>query len=137
MTDMSVKRDLRTFSKFRQLRKKCSLSSISKLQLNKGFKVSRKVCLNLCSFKWLKRTHNLVEYSTPSGSLTLSLLLKAAVDFEFCISGASCDHSDKEFGKKEYLKQSVLQLKKDLFLACIIKAFTRWYNIEEVLRVLS
>ena len=61
---------------------------------------------------------------TPSGSLALnidlllglikkrSLLLKAAIDSEFCISGASCDHSDIEFGKKKYLKQSVLQLKK-------------------------
>ena len=149
MLDMSVKRDLRAFSKLRQRRKKCSLSSISKLQLHKGFKVSRKPCLNLCSFKWLKRRRNLVKYLTPSGSLTLnidlllglikerSLLLKAAIDSEFCISGASCDHSDREFGKKKYLKQSVLQLKKGLFLACIIKAFTRWYNIEKVLRAFS
>ena len=66
-----------------------------------------------------------------------SLILKTAIDSEFCISGASCDHSDSEFGKKEYLKQSVPQSKKGLFLACIIKAFTIWYNIEKVLRALS
>ena len=151
MLDMSMKRDLRAFSKLRQRRKKCSLSSTSKLQLHKGFKVSRKPCLNLCSFKWLKRRRNLVKYLTPSGSLTLnidlllglmeerSLLLKTAIESEFCISrrklfvDASCDHSDREFLKKEYLKQSVLQLKKILFPAGIIKAFTRWYNIEKVL----
>ena len=29
-----------------------------------------------------------------------SLLLKTALDFEFCISDASCDNSDREFGKE-------------------------------------
>ena len=123
---MPMKRDLRAYSKLRQRRKKCSLSSTSKLQLHKGFKVSRKPCLNLCSFKWLKERRNLVKYLTPLGSLTLnidlllglikerSLFLKATIDSEFCISGGSYDHSDREFGKKEYLKQSVLQLKKGL-----------------------
>ena len=73
MLDMSMKRDLRAFPKFRQCRKKCSLSSTSKLQLHKGFKVSRKRCLNLCSFKWLKLRCNLVEYLTPSESVTLNI----------------------------------------------------------------
>ena len=89
--------------------------------MHKG-SVSGKPCLNLCSFKWLKRRHNLVRYLTPSGSLTLnidllpglikdgSLFLKTAIEFKFCISGASCNHSDREFGKKEYLKQSVFFL---------------------------
>ena len=127
MLDMSMKRDLWAFSKLRQRRKKCSLSSISKLQLHKGFKVFRKLCLNLRSFRWLKQGCNLVRYLTPSGSLSLnidlflglieerSLLLKTAIDSEFCISGANCSHSDRESGKKEYLKQSVLQLRKDLY----------------------
>ena len=96
------------------------------MQLHKGFKVSRKPCPNLCSFKWLKRRRNLVRYLTLSGSLTLNIvlllgltkergfLLKTAIDSEFCNPGASCDHSDREFGKKEYLKQSVVQLKKSL-----------------------
>ena len=116
-----MKRDLQAFSKLRQRRKKCSLSSTSKLQLHKRFRVSRKPCLNLCSFKWLKRRRNLVKYLTPSGLLTLnidlllglikerSLLLKTTIDSEFCISGESCDHLEREFGKKEYLKQSVPQ----------------------------
>ena len=105
--------------KIEAAQEKCSLlSSTSKLQMHKG-SVSGKPCLNLCSFKWLKRRHNLVRYLKPSGSLTLnidlllglikdgSLFLKTAIEFEFCISGASCNHSDREFGKKEYLKQSV------------------------------
>ena len=69
-------------------------------------------------FMWLKRRRNLVQYLTPLGSLKLnidlllglikkrSLLLKAVIDSEFYISGTSCDHSDREFGKKEYMKQS-------------------------------
>ena len=126
MLDMSMKRDLQAISKLRQRRKQCSLSSTSKQQLHKGFKVPRKPCLNLYSFKWLKRRRNLVGYLAPSGLLTLnidlllglikdrSLFLKTTIDSKFCISGSSCDHSDREFGKKEYLKESVLQLKKDL-----------------------
>ena len=126
MLDMSMKRDIQAFSKLRQRRKKIPLSSTSKLQLHEEFKVSRKPCLNLCSCKWLKQRRNLVKYLTPSGSLTLnidlllglikerSLLLKTTIGSEFCISGACCNHSDTEFRKKEYLKQSILQLKKGL-----------------------
>ena len=114
MLDLSMKRDLRAFSKLRQRRKKCSLSSTSKLQLHKGFKVSRKPCLNLCSFKWLKRRRNLVRYLTPSGSLALntnlflglikerSLFLKTAIDSKFCISGASCDNSERSIWHNQF-----------------------------------
>ena len=144
MLDISMKREFRAFSNLRQRRKKCSFSSNSKLQLHTGFKVSRKPCLNLCSFKWLKRRRNLVRYLTPSGLLTLnidlllglikerSLFLKTAIVFEFCISGAYCDHSDRDFGKKECFKQSALQSKKGLCFLCVIKAFTRQYNIEQL-----
>ena len=52
MLDMSMKRDLRAFSKLRQRRKKIPLSSTSKLQLHEEFKVSRKPCLNFCSCKF-------------------------------------------------------------------------------------
>ena len=65
MLDMTTERNLGAFSKLRQRRKKCSLSSASKMQLRKGFKVSRKPCLNFCS--------NLVKYLIPSGSLTLNI----------------------------------------------------------------
>ena len=117
MLYMSMKRNLRTISKLRERRKKCLLSSTFELQLHKGFKVSRKPFLNLCSFRWLKRRRDVVKYLTLSGSLPLnighikerSLLLKTAIDSEFC------DHSDRtESGKKDHLKESVLQLKKGL-----------------------
>ena len=129
MFNMSMKRNLGPFSKLGQHRKKSSLSSTSKMLLHKGFKVSRKPCLNMCSFKWLKGRLNLVRYLTPLGSLNLTidlllglikeiiLFLKTAMDLNFFISGASCKHSDRGIGKKEYLKQSVLQLKKNL---CIL-----------------
>ena len=137
MLDMSMKRDIQAFSKLRQRRKKIPLSSTSKLQLHEEFKVSKKPCLNLCSCKWLKQRCNLVKkYLTPSGSLTLniglllgvtketSLLLKTTIDSELCISGVSCDHSDREIGKNEYLKQSVLQFKKrSLFPPFTTKTF--------------
>ena len=103
--------------KIEAAQQKCSLSSTSKLQLHKGFKVSRKSCLNLCSLKWLKRRHNLVKYLTPSGSLTLniyillglikerSLLVKTTIDSKFCISGTSCNHSHREFGNNIWKNQ--------------------------------
>ena len=66
MLDMSMKSYLRAFSELRQHKKKVSLSSTSKLQSHKGFKVYRKPCLNLYSFKWLKQRLNLVRYLTAS-----------------------------------------------------------------------
>ena len=129
--------------------KKYSLSSTSKLQLHKGFKVSRNPCLILCSFKRLKHRRNLARYLASSGSLTLNidfllglikegiLFLKTAIDSEFCISGACCDHSDRKFGKKIWNNQFCNWKKAPLSLAYVIKAFTRWYNIKKVLTALS
>ena len=48
-----------------QWRRKWAVDSISKPQLQNGFKESWKLCLNLCSSKWLK----------PSGSLVINLIL--------------------------------------------------------------
>ena len=48
-----------------QWRKKWVMDSISWPQLHKGFNVSWKLCLNLCSLRWLK----------PSLSLVISLIL--------------------------------------------------------------
>ena len=64
--------------------KRGSLSSTSKLQLRKGFKVSRKQCLNLCSFKWLQRGRNLVRYLTPTGSLILNIDLLLGLIKKVC-----------------------------------------------------
>ena len=118
MLDLSMKRDLRAFSKLRQRRKNNHLSSTFKLQLHKGFKVSRRPCLNLCSFKWMKRRRNLVRHLTPSGSFTLNIHARPYKREKFVFENCSwlrvlfLAHSDREFGKKEYLRQSVLQLEK-------------------------
>ena len=131
MIDMLMNRDLRAFSKLRQRRNKCFLFSTSKLQLHEGFKVSRKPCLNLCKFKWLKRRRNLVKYLTPSGSSALnidlllghikkrSLLLKTAVDLEFWISGVSCDHTDREFAKKKIFEMVISAIEKKVSVSCV------------------
>ena len=44
-----------------QWRKKCIVDSISLLHSHKGFKVSWKQCLNLCSWRWLRPRRNLVK----------------------------------------------------------------------------
>ena len=43
-----------------QWRRKCEVDSISKPQLQIGFKQSWKLCLNLCSRKWLRPTRSRV-----------------------------------------------------------------------------
>ena len=146
---MSMKKDLQAFSKLRQPKKKCWLSLTSKLQLHERFKVFRKPCLILRSFKWFKRRYNLVMHLKHSESLTLnidlllglikvrSLFLKTARDFTFCISGASWNHADRLFGNKEYLRLSVLQLKEGVCFLHVSKVFTRCYMIEMVLRALN
>ena len=60
MSDMSMKRDLRAFSKFRQRRKKFSLSVTSKLQLHIPV-----IMFNTLRFKYfvLFQTHTLFDKS--------------------------------------------------------------------------
>ena len=146
MLDMSMKRDLRAFPKFRQCRKKCSLSSTSKLQLHKGFKVSRKRCLNLCSFKWLKLRCNLVEYLTPSESVTLNIdHLLGLIKEKFAIENYNRLQVLYFWRKLQLFRQrnwkerifetiSSVIVKSSLFFARIRKAFTRWYDIEKLRR---
>ena len=47
--------------------RKCAVDSISKPQLQNGFKESWKLCLNLCSCKWLKPSRSLVINLIPLG----------------------------------------------------------------------
>ena len=58
-----------------QWRRKCAVDSISKPQLQNGFKESWKVCLNLCSRKWLKPSRSLVINLIPLGLWQLKKLL--------------------------------------------------------------
>ena len=45
-----------------QWRRKCAVDSLSKPQLQNGFKKSWKLCLNLCSRKWLKPSRSLHSF---------------------------------------------------------------------------
>ena len=58
-----------------QWRRKCAVDSISKPQLQNGFKESWKLCLNLCSRKWLKPSRSLVINLIPLGLWQLKRLL--------------------------------------------------------------
>ena len=105
LKDLSMKRDLRAFSKLRLRRKNNHLSSTFKLQLHKAFKVSRKPCRNLCSFKWLKRRRNIVRHLTPSGSFTLNIYARSYKREKFVFENCSwfrvlfLAHSDKRIWK--------------------------------------
>ena len=58
-----------------QWKRKCAVDSISKPQLQNGFKESWKLCLNLCSRKWLKPSRSLVINLIPLGLWQLKRLL--------------------------------------------------------------
>ena len=58
-----------------QWRRKCPVDSKSKPQQQNRFKGSWKLCLNLCSSKWLKPSHSLVINLIPLGLWQLKRLL--------------------------------------------------------------
>ena len=58
-----------------QWRKKCIVDSISLLHSHKGFKVSWKQCVNLCSWRWPRHRRNLVKSLIPRGFWILKILL--------------------------------------------------------------
>ena len=55
-------------------RKKCNVFSASMLQEHNGFRVSSKLCQNLCSRKWLSPNLNLVSNFIPTWSWMLKIL---------------------------------------------------------------
>ena len=100
-----------------QWRKKWVVDSISWSQLHKGFNVSWKLCLNLCSLKWLKPSLSLVISLIPlglrisktefgEGRMKLSIFsLKTEILLEFLRLGSKLFHSIIADGKKEFLKK--------------------------------
>ena len=147
MLDMLINRDLRAFSKLRQLRKNCSLSSTSKLQLPKRFKVSRDPCLNFCLFKWQKQRLNLFNTFSVIG-IEYRSFARAYKREKFVFE--SCNrlrvlylwHKLRPLRpriqeERMFKKIRSATEKRSLLFACVIKAFTRWYNIENLLRALS
>ena len=103
-----------------QWRKKCEVDSISKPQLQIGFKQSWKLCLNLRSCKWLIPTHSRVISLISLWLLQLKLLLgeglinfrilflKTTKLFEFRRVGSKFFYSMIVEGKKEFLKKLCL-----------------------------
>ena len=94
--------------------------STSRPQLHNGFKVSWKLCLNLCSRKWLRPTRSLVSNLIPSRLSILKMLLGLGrinfkMDFlntskltEFRTLKSNLFHSVITDGKNVFLKKAVL-----------------------------
>ena len=86
-------------------RKKCNVVSASMLQEYNGFKVSSKLCRNLCSCKWLSPNLNPVSNFIPTWSCMLKILFslglikfskalrKLSYDRQLRLSGSSWFHS--------------------------------------------
>ena len=104
-----------------QWRKKWVMDSISWPQLHKGFNVSWKLCLNLCSLKWLRPSLSLVISLIPlglrisktefgEGRMKLSIFsLKTEILLKFLRLGSKLFHSIITDGKK-FLKKNMLFL---------------------------
>ena len=59
-----------------QWRKKCIVDSIFLPHSHKGFKVSRKHCRNLCSWRWIRPSRNLVKSLISRGLWISKILLE-------------------------------------------------------------
>ena len=99
------------------------VDSTSKLQEQRGFIESWKLCLNLCSLKWLIRRRSLVTNFSTLELLQLKTLLayglvklkmfflKSVKLLIFRSLESSLFHSITADGKKEFLKNLCLMLK--------------------------
>ena len=115
-----------------QWRRKCAVDSISKPQLQNGFKESWKLCLNLCSRKWLKPSRSLVINLIPLGLWQLKrlladglinfriLFLKILKLLEFLMLWSSLFHSIIVDGKKQFFKKVCLVLKKGILYIFLV-----------------
>ena len=100
-----------------------NVDSISFPQLHKGSTESWKLCLNLCSFMWLKPILRRVRSFSSNGLFMLKTLLefglmkfnkcflKISKEAELRISRSSLFHSLITDGTKEFLKKLCLTLK--------------------------
>ena len=90
-----------------------------------------KLCLNLCSFKWLSPKRNQVKSFRPwrlnmlkidlrtSWIKANNLLWKTSNDLELIIFGSELYQDSIVYEKNEFLKLSVLQLKKSFILISV------------------
>ena len=131
------------FEQFQQWRKKWIVVSICQPQLQNGSRESWKLCLNLCSRKWLSPFCNLVSSLIPWGLCTLNLLLglglknlrmgflKALTNSEFQMLLSSLFHWRTVDGKKVFRMYSCLALNKGILLRFLVVC------IDKTLRIIS
>ena len=115
-----------------QWRKKWVADSIFWPQLHKGFIVSWKLCLNLCSLKWLRPSLSLVISLIPlglrisktefgEGRMKLSIFsLKTEILLEFLRLGSKLFHSIIADGKKGVLKNLYFVLIRGILLSVLV-----------------
>ena len=127
--------------KFGQWRKKWTVDSISFPQLHKGSTESWKLCLNLCSFKWLKPILRRVRSFSPNGLFMLKTLLefglmkfnkcflKISKEVKLWISRSSLFHSLITDGKKRIFQEDMSNLKKCyvIWVSGNVQSTTSWY----------
>ena len=98
---------------------KCLVDSTSRENEQNGLMQFLKLCLNLCSWRWLKPNLNLVNNLRLKGWWILYIksgvgqpslvFLNFLKDFSLRNRKSSLFHSRMEYGKKDYLKAFVLQ----------------------------
>ena len=115
-----------------QWRRKCAVDSIFKPQLQNGFKESWKLSWNLCSRKWLRPSRRLVINLIPLGLWHIKRLsadglinfrifsLKILKLLEFLMLWSSLFHSVIVEGKKEFLKNVCLVLKRGVLCIFLV-----------------
>ena len=109
-----------------QQRRQCELYSISPLQQQNRLRVSQKLCLNLCSRRWLKTSRNRVSNFTPLELWQLKILfqtglrkvkifvLKVEVLSELGIFLSNLLHSEIADAKKVFFKKLWLILNRGI-----------------------
>ena len=121
-----------SFKKLGQWRRKWPDVSVSLPQLQIGLSESWKLCLNLCSRRWLKPNLNLVNNLTPLGLWQLktvlpegrvkfkSVFLKIFKLSELQIFMSSLFHLITAEGKKEFWKKLCFTLNRGILLVFLV-----------------
>ena len=119
--------------KLGQWRRKWHVFSTSQPQVQSGFNVSWKLFLNLCSWRWLSPSRNLVKYLIPFRLWQPNMLFAVGlINFKifflkmfrlgaFSVSESSLFHSIMTDGKEVFLKKLCLSLKWGMLFAFLLK----------------
>ena len=118
--------------------------SISRPQLQRGFRLSWKLSLNLCSRRWLGPSLNIVTNLIPfqlwhweillgEGNINFKILFLKTLKLAECWKeGSSLFHSEAVDEKNVFLKKSSLWLKKGVLATCLV-----WYALLRLVLVRS